>query len=138
MSTLGEDNHFRQTKWNIEKLIQSEEIRTQYQIAISERLQHGEYDGRVNEEQESVDRQWEKIQAAVKNTAPEFIKKRNDRKGKEWYNEECRELNSRKTEARNRLLSRNTRSGMQRYKKLRAAAKKKIRKKKRVSESKNG
>lgn len=69
----------------------------------------------------------------IEDAANESIKKKIITKTikKKWYDKKCRELNSWKTEAKNKLLNRHTRSNLQHYKELRTAAKKEIRKKKR-------
>lgn len=71
-----------------------------------------------------------RIQSAIRDAAMETIERRRSRKEEEWYDEECRSHNMRKTEARNKILSRNTRRNQQQYKELRAAAKKLLEEKK--------
>lgn len=79
---------------------------------------------------------WKRIQAAIRDAAMETIEKRRSKKKEEWYDEEYRNYNMRKTEARNKVLIRNTQRNQQ-YKELRTAAKKLIRRKKSVYKFKN-
>lgn len=59
-----------------------------------------------NDNQDTLDEHWRKIQTTIKNVATESIATKNNKDNqKEWYDKECRKLNLQKTEARNRLFN---------------------------------
>lgn len=79
LSTLSKDNKYRRTKWNIEKLRQSEDTQTRYQALLVAKLQQGDQE----EENMTLNSHWNRIQAAIRDAAMETIEKRRNRKEEE-------------------------------------------------------
>jgi hypothetical protein len=103
--------------------LKDEDLKQQYQREIQSKLEE-------EEEGESIEEEWKRIEEVVKKTAEEKLgEKRLVRN--EWFDQECREVIDEKNKAREKIIKRETRGNCEKYKQLRLKANRICKRKKR-------
>jgi hypothetical protein len=90
--------------------LKEEKGRQDYQRALTRKLQENKRGIDEVEEEEDIDKEWRKIEKAIKESAEETIGERKNARNEEWFDEECANFIEEKNKARKKMIERETRS----------------------------
>ncbi|XP_055386749.1 uncharacterized protein LOC129615538 [Condylostylus longicornis] len=124
ISNVSSRNSFKRTIWNTSKIIESTSERVRFQQKVEEKINRNQRENETN-----VSDKWNNIKSILSHAANETIGKKINNTN-EWYDQECKQLNESKTQAKRKCLGAPTRQNLQDYQQKRKIAKKAIRKKK--------
>jgi hypothetical protein len=110
-------------RWNIDKLDETG-VQHHYQQEIEKELQGKPPSNNIEEE-------WTHIKEAIITSAQNVIGEKKYERNEEWFDQECREVIKAKRDARLKCIQRYTRTNQEEYNKIRIAAARVCRRKKR-------
>ncbi|XP_055388265.1 uncharacterized protein LOC129616656 [Condylostylus longicornis] len=130
ISDVNSRNNFKRTIWNTSKIIESTSERVGFQQKVEEKI-----NGNQRENETNVSDKWNNIKSILSHAANETIGKKINNSN-EWYDQQCKQLNETKTQAKRKCLGAPTRQNLQDYQQKRGIAKKAIRKRKKRDKQK--
>lgn len=104
----------KKARWSIDKLKQ-EEVRAKYEEEMEKELESQESGMEVREK-------WMKLKACLNKTAQNVLGTEQKQKQTQWWNEKCKELVRRKTEARDKYMKTGDDNDKENYRKARNEA----------------
>lgn len=125
LSTLHTLKRHKQIKWDTEDLKNNPVTRNKYQNTIAEKLERRNFD--------TVEEKWEGTKQAILEAAKDTVYEKNNARNANWFDEECLNIIREKNRAREKMITRNTRSNREIYKELRRRSKKILKGKKKES-----